>query len=455
METTCEEAIGLRKTARRTIKELSPVDLAGRKLQSNHMSLHKSPVLAGARPDRHQLIGDGGGGTRARAHNPQRTTRVLRVRLTWASLSNLIGMPIVLVMASAAQESNPDRKMVQVKRAWEWRAGGRDAICCRLKLFVRSPGNVAGWPTLVTRHHRFHLAGESAVYMYFGFRQGLRFITSSLYTPPPPKPNTNPISKPKVQISGPQHSSQITMFSAFNPSATLSVFKLLINPSLILPHSTIPTFAHLPIPLNDAFTPSSPDEKSSFGSTTKKVDIRAVVLDKDNCFAVPHSNHVYAPYSDKFRALLAAYPRQNLLIVSNSSGTSAQDPDGKDAALLEQNTGVKVLRHSSKKPSSSTQNAILQHFLTSSSPTSTSTPTPSSSTQVTHPSQIAIVGDRLLTDVMLANEMGAYSIWVRDGVVESSSSFSRLEKSLAAFLLRRGYVAPPVVGEEVPRNPFE
>jgi predicted HAD superfamily phosphohydrolase YqeG len=38
---------------------------------------------------------------------------------------------------------------------------------------------------------------------------------------------------------------------------------------------------------------------------------------------------------------------------------------------------------------------------------------------VTKPSQVAIVGDRLLTDVMMANMMGSYGVWTRDGVMES------------------------------------
>lgn len=36
---------------------------------------------------------------------------------------------------------------------------------------------------------------------------------------------------------------------------------------------------------------------------------------------------------------------------------------------------------------------------------------------VTRPSQIAVVGDRLSTDMMLANMMGSYGVWVKDGVV--------------------------------------
>lgn len=35
--------------------------------------------------------------------------------------------------------------------------------------------------------------------------------------------------------------------------------------------------------------------------------------------------------------------------------------------------------------------------------------------------QIAVVGDRLLTDMCLANEMGSWGIWVKDGVVDLKS----------------------------------
>ena len=37
------------------------------------------------------------------------------------------------------------------------------------------------------------------------------------------------------------------------------------------------------------------------------------------------------------------------------------------------------------------------------------------------PDQIAIVGDRLLTDMCLANEMGSWGVWVKDGVVDLKS----------------------------------
>jgi hypothetical protein len=72
--------------------------------------------------------------------------------------------------------------------------------------------------------------------------------------------------------------------NAFNISATLNVFKLLAQPSLCLPHATISTFNQLPVPLNKAF------------GKYKNADIRAVVLDKDNCFAIPHQSTVHKPY---------------------------------------------------------------------------------------------------------------------------------------------------------------
>lgn len=70
-----------------------------------------------------------------------------------------------------------------------------------------------------------------------------------------------------------------------NLSATLNIFKLIANPSLCLPHTTIATFKDLPVPLDSAF-----QQKGG------KVEIKAVVLDKDDCFAVPETNVVHEPY---------------------------------------------------------------------------------------------------------------------------------------------------------------
>ncbi|KZF26573.1 HAD-superfamily phosphatase [Xylona heveae TC161] len=214
-----------------------------------------------------------------------------------------------------------------------------------------------------------------------------------------------------------------------NLSATLSVFKLFFNPSLCLPHSTVSNFSQLPIPLSRAFIRN---EKA------KEPDIRAVVLDKDDCFAIPHHNEIYKDYESTFRLLRETYPGRKLLIVSNSAGTTTEDPSGREASILEAATDVPVLRHSTKKPGCGAQ--IMSYFQQH-----------SAETGVTHPSQIAIVGDRLLTDVMMANDMGAWGVWIKDGVVpeDKKSVFSKFEKKLHGYLTRRGY-APPT-----PQSPFE
>ncbi|TVY29894.1 Phosphatidylglycerophosphatase GEP4, mitochondrial, partial [Lachnellula hyalina] len=206
--------------------------------------------------------------------------------------------------------------------------------------------------------------------------------------------------------------------SAFNVSATLNVFRLIARPTLCLPHATVSTFAQLPIPLNQAF------------GKYKNLDIRAVVLDKDNCFAYPHSNEVHKPYQDHFQRLKEAYPGRRLLIVSNTAGASSVDPVLNIAAEVEKSTGVPVLPHSTKKPGCGPE--IMEYFRKY------------PETGVTRPEHIAVVGDRLTTDVMLANMMGSYAVWVTDGVVplEQASIFARMEHRFAAFLQKRGYEAP-------------
>lgn len=75
--------------------------------------------------------------------------------------------------------------------------------------------------------------------------------------------------------------------SNLNLSGTFNVFKLLFNPSLCLPHAAVSSFNQLPIPVTRAFGP---------GEKRTRVDIRAIVLDKDNCFAKAGKNSVHDEY---------------------------------------------------------------------------------------------------------------------------------------------------------------
>ncbi|KAK3378495.1 mitochondrial PGP phosphatase [Podospora didyma] len=214
-----------------------------------------------------------------------------------------------------------------------------------------------------------------------------------------------------------------------NLSASLNIFKLLTKPSLCLPHATVATFSDLPVPMDKAFA----REKGHPAATS----IKAIVLDKDDCFAYPEASEIYDAYKTRFEALRAAYPGRRLLIVSNTAGARSYDVDGKLALEVEKTTGVAVLSHQVKKPGCGDE--IMRYFQKH------------PETGVTSPRDIAVVGDRLATDMMLANMMGSWGIWVKDGVVplQQKSIFSRIERKLGPYLMSRGFAAPQ------PASPFE
>lgn len=70
---------------------------------------------------------------------------------------------------------------------------------------------------------------------------------------------------------------------------------------------------------------------------------------------------------------------------------------------MEETTGITVFRHSTKKPGCGSD--VLKYFKNI------------PEIGISRPSEIAVVGDRLFTDVMMANLMGAFSVWVKDGVL--------------------------------------
>lgn len=183
-----------------------------------------------------------------------------------------------------------------------------------------------------------------------------------------------------------------------NISATLNVGRLLYSPSLCLPHLTVKSFDQLPIPF-------------AFGNT----QIKGVVLDKDNCFAKDHDDKVWPAYADVWAQLQAAYPKENLLIVSNSAGTN-DDVGHAQAQKLEADTGVTVLRHSTKKPGC--HDEIAEYFRQ----------------RGIAKHEIVVIGDRLFTDMLMANMMGSWGIWLSEGVELSNKIFVRFERGVHSYL---------------------
>lgn len=106
---------------------------------------------------------------------------------------------------------------------------------------------------------------------------------------------------------------------------------------------------------------------------------------------------------EHFSRLRQQYPGSRLLIVSNTAGASSIDPSQSQAESLMKSTGVHVLQHSDKKPGCGKE---IMSYLRS-----------QEETKDVRPEQVAIVGDRLMTDILLANTMGSYGVWVKEGVV--------------------------------------
>ncbi|KAI3404190.2 hypothetical protein KGF56_002951 [Candida oxycetoniae] len=162
----------------------------------------------------------------------------------------------------------------------------------------------------------------------------------------------------------------------FNLSATLNASRILYNPAICLPHFTVKSFDQLTIPLQ---IPNYPN-----------VRIKGIVLDKDNCFAKDHDDKVWP---------------------DNSAGTD-DDIDSKQAQILECKTGVNVLRHSVKKPGCIDE--IKSYF----------------AKLGIKPSEIVVIGDRLFTDMLMANMMGSWGCWISTGVELSNKVFPTLERGL-------------------------
>ncbi|SCU98408.1 LAFA_0G17700g1_1 [Lachancea sp. 'fantastica'] len=181
-----------------------------------------------------------------------------------------------------------------------------------------------------------------------------------------------------------------------NFSGTVNVLRLLVNPKLCIPQTTIENFGQLPIPIGPS--------------------IKGVVLDKDNCFAYPHTNTVWSDYEKTWVKLKEQYPGASLLIVSNSAGSN--DDTGNEAAFLEKSLGVPVLRHAVKKPGC--RDEVLQHF--------------AKHNITDDPREIAVVGDRLFTDIIMSNLMGSHGVWVREGVKPPSGPLTFLERKLYEWM---------------------
>ncbi|KAG8697110.1 hypothetical protein FRC08_006728 [Ceratobasidium sp. 394] len=122
---------------------------------------------------------------------------------------------------------------------------------------------------------------------------------------------------------------------------SLFALRALVRPGLIVPAIKVDTIARLDF------------------VALKKAGYTGAVLDRDNCLTLPHQDTLVPELADAWTRCKSTFGPNNILVVSNSAGTS-DDPLGIQAESLSFNLGVPVLRHSRKKPACGEE--ILAYF---------------------------------------------------------------------------------------------
>ncbi|KAF9460729.1 mitochondrial PGP phosphatase-domain-containing protein [Collybia nuda] len=157
-----------------------------------------------------------------------------------------------------------------------------------------------------------------------------------------------------------------------NIPGLLVPFQLLFQPRLVLPSLVVKDIRHLDF------------------VALHKAGYRGAVFDKDNCLTLPHTDVIVPEIQDAWDICRKTFGEGNILIVSNSAGTR-MDPGGIQSESVTHNTGAPVLRHKSMKPAYSCISAIRGYF--------------SSLRFPIEDRELIIVGDRIFTDVVMANRM--------------------------------------------------
>ncbi|KAI5988154.1 HAD phosphatase [Pisolithus albus] len=157
-----------------------------------------------------------------------------------------------------------------------------------------------------------------------------------------------------------------------NIPGLLAPFQLLWNPRIVLPHVIVTDIRQLNF------------------LALRKAGYRGAVFDKDNCLTIPYKDTLVPELQDSWQECREVFGESNVLIVSNSAGTR-DDPGGIQAESVSHHLSVPVLHHGSPKPAYRCISAIRAYF--------SSLPNP------IQDHELVVVGDRVFTDVVMANRM--------------------------------------------------
>mmetsp|Transcript_27072 Transcript_27072/g.40203 ORF Transcript_27072/g.40203 Transcript_27072/m.40203 type:complete len:354 (-) Transcript_27072:237-1298(-) len=169
--------------------------------------------------------------------------------------------------------------------------------------------------------------------------------------------------------------SSLEMVQSLNTKALLSLGSIIRRPYLASPHVSVATISEV-----------------NYEAMREKCGIKAIIFDKDNTLTAPYENTIHPLASSGLESAIQTFGRSNVAILSNSAGT-ADDPGYKDATEIEKAMNIQVIRHDEKKPGGLKE--VMDHFGTD---------------VITEPSQLCMVGDRLLTDIVFGNLYGMLTV---------------------------------------------
>ena len=126
----------------------------------------------------------------------------------------------------------------------------------------------------------------------------------------------------------------------------------------------------------------------------KELGIRHIVFDKDNTLTFVHERqYMTRGLGEMVVEVVELFGKGNVAILSNSIG-SKDDAVNDEAKVCEETLGLPVIRHKHKKPN--VLDEILNHF----------------GNMECEPGRIAVIGDRILSDVIMGNQFGFFTIYV-------------------------------------------
>ncbi|KAF9450094.1 hypothetical protein P691DRAFT_798553 [Macrolepiota fuliginosa MF-IS2] len=157
-----------------------------------------------------------------------------------------------------------------------------------------------------------------------------------------------------------------------NIPGLLAPFQLLIHPRIVIPNVIVKDIRYLDF------------------AALRKAGYRGAVFDKDNCLTIPYEDTLVPELETAWAECRKTFGQGNVVIVSNSAGTQT-DPGGIQSESVSHHLQVPVLYHKSFKPAYSCVSSIRTYFSSLHRPISDD--------------ELIIVGDRIFTDIVLANRM--------------------------------------------------